>query len=308
MNRESLQTTKNPNLHSAIEHLKQTGLALEYFSAFEQRQHDFHTHEFIEMLFVINGTFQHITADRTYDESAGGVTILNYQQFHSLKTPNGSVELVNIYWNPMVFPVPDLPDDLASRLHELIPLHPMLGHRLNRIRHLNILNPNQVALLLQMLLTEQQQKYPGSDAAVQSLFRLILIEICRAAPVIHNSESILFNPRMERIRRYLEDSYTKQLRLAQLCQLSGLNPANLCRQFKLHTGMSTGDYLKQRRLAAALQKLRNSDDKILSICYECGFPDISRFNRYFRSTFDCTPSEYRKRYHLGYELDTAQGV
>jgi len=45
-----------------------------YFPEFTQEKHDFHTHESIEMLFVIDGTFLHVPADRTYDESAGGLT------------------------------------------------------------------------------------------------------------------------------------------------------------------------------------------------------------------------------------------
>ncbi|NQT60765.1 MAG: helix-turn-helix transcriptional regulator [Bacteroidetes bacterium] len=304
MKRESLQVIKRPNLLSVNERLEQTGLALEYFPAFEQRQHDYHTHEFIEMLFVIEGEFRHITADRTYDETAGGLTILNYRQFHSLRTPSGPVKLMNIYWNPMIFPMQDLPDQLTSRLHELIPLHPMLGHRLNRIQHLNIRNPDQVSFLLQLLLKEQQQERPGYDAVIQSLFRLILIEICRAAPAVHSAELDLSNPRMERVRNYLEKNYAEQIKLSQLCRLSGLHSANLCRQFKAYTGKSTGDYVKQRRLAAALQKLRISNEKILTICHDSGFTDISRFNRYFRNTFACTPSEYRKRYQTAHVLDT----
>jgi hypothetical protein len=50
--------------------LKSTGLAFDYFPAFGQRLRDVHTHRFVEMLFVTSGTFRHVTADRTYDESA----------------------------------------------------------------------------------------------------------------------------------------------------------------------------------------------------------------------------------------------
>ena len=99
MARRNLPLTKRPK-PTASAHLESTGLAIEYFPAFFQERHDFHTHEFIEMLFVIKGTFRHVTADTTYDETAGGLTILNYNQFHTLKTPNGAVELANIYWNP----------------------------------------------------------------------------------------------------------------------------------------------------------------------------------------------------------------
>ncbi len=308
------QLMKRPNILSAQVQLEQTGLALEYFPAFEQSLHDFHTHDFIEMLYVIDGNFRHITADRTYDESAGGLTILNYKQFHSLKTAYGPVKLINVYWNPAMYPVPDLPEELATQLWSLIPQHQILGHRINLIRHLSVLNTEKMTQLLLMLVEELQSEHPGYTAAVQALFRLFLIELCRAAltpappTIVYDEDAQHHNPRMEQVRIYLEINYTEPIRLEQLCRLSRLKSANLCRQFKVYTGMSTGDYLKQQRLAAALQKLRMSSDKILTICNDCGFPDISRFNRLFRNTFNCTPSEYRHRFLSTVKADSSESA
>ena len=295
MRRENLQLTKAPSAKSkAARRLQSDGLAFDYFPAFTQKTHEFHTHEFVEILFVFAGTFRHVTADRTYDESAGGLTVLNYNQFHTLKTPNGPVELMNVYWNLKKYLPPDLPEPLASRLHELIPSHPMLGHRLNRVFHLQMSDPEKTGQLLRMLYGEQQNNSAGSAAAIDALFRLFLIELCRAAPATTESATENFNPRMETVRGYLDLHFAEPVRLEQLCKISGLKEANLCRQFKKYTGLSTGDYLKQRRLATAMQKLRGTGDKILTICHDCGFSDIANFNRTFRKALGLTPSEYRK--------------
>jgi len=296
MTRKNLPLVKEPKARKANAHLVATGLAFEYFPAFFQERHDFHTHEFIEMLFVISGTFRHVTADQTYDETTGGLTILNYTQFHTLKTPNGPVELMNLYWNPKKHPLPQLPEPLATRLNELIPAHPMLGHRLNRTRHLHFAQPEKVAHLLRLLHSEQQEQGPGSEAAIEALFRLFLIELCRVAPTLPEETQKHFNPRMEAVRHFLEKNYTDPVRLEQLCEISNLQKANLCRQFKKYTGLSTGDYLKQRRLAAALQKLRTTDDKILTISNDCGFSDVAHFNRTFRAALGQTPTQYRRSY------------
>ncbi len=287
---------KEPETRKANEHLAATGLAVEYFPAFFQGRHDFHTHEFIEMLFVIKGTFRHVIADQTYDETTGGLTILNYNQFHTLKTPNGPVELMNLYWNPKKHPMPQLPEPLATRLNELIPAHPMLGHRLNRTRHLQFAKPEKAAHLLRLLHSEQQEQGQGGEVALDALFRLFLVELCRAAPAVPNDAEKHFNPRMETVRLYLEEHHTEPIHLEELCEISNLRKANLCRQFKRHTGLSTGDYLKQRRLAAALQKLRTTDGKILAICHDCGFSDIAHFNRTFRTSFGQTPTQYRRNF------------
>jgi AraC-like DNA-binding protein len=295
MNRESVQLSKAPDGRSKAAHrLQSDGLAFEYFQKFTQQAHDFHTHDFVEILFVFNGTFRHVTADRTYDESAGGITILNYNQFHTMKTPAGPVELMNIYWDLRKYFLPDLPEPLSSRLQDLIPNHPMLGHRLNRVFHLQLDNPEKAGQLLRMLYNEQQHESAGRAAAMDALFRIFLIELCRAATVDTGEAAENFNPRMETIRHHLDVHYAEPIRLGQLCTLSGLREANLCRQFKKYTGLSTGDYLKQRRLAAAMQKLRETNEKVLTICHDCGFSDIANFNRTFRAALGKTPTEYRK--------------
>ncbi|OQY30882.1 MAG: hypothetical protein B6241_15200 [Spirochaetaceae bacterium 4572_59] len=293
MQSDSLQGIKGPNLRTIEERLKKTGLALEYFKAFEQDHHDYHGHSCIEILFVLRGNFRHVTADSSFDESAGGLTIVNDGQYHSLRTPDGPVELMNIYLKPALYPLPVLPESLGNRLYDIIPLHPELGNRLNSIRHLNVRDTKKIQSLLIMLYEEQNENYTGREAAIQSLFRLFLIELCRAAPVRESFPIEGYRPRIERVCTYLEQNYACSVRLDDMCKISGLNPANLCRRFKEHTGISTGNFLKQRRLAAAVQKLRTSNDKILTISHDCGFSDISRFNRFFREAFGCTPSAYR---------------
>lgn len=303
MDGDFLQMLKEPNRVPLKESLDRTGLAIEYFPAFEQRSHDFHTHNFIEILFVAKGRFRHIIADRTYDESTGGLTILNYRQFHSLRTPEGPVELYNVYWNPSLYSAPSLPDEHNSILWDLIPQHPSLSHKLNRVRHFLFADHRKTTELLKMLYEEQQSGRAASEQAIQALFQLFLIEICRTAPLPQAEQSVLSNGLMERVRIYLDQHFTEIIPLDTLCRISGLNASNLCRRFKGYTGMSTGEYLKQRRLSAALRRLRLSDDKVLTICHDCGFPDISRFNNYFRNATGQTPSEYRKSFASKPEID-----
>ena len=279
----------------AVTHLEVTGLGIEYFPKFSLNA-EFHTHEFVEFLFVLGGTFQHITGDHIYTESPGGMAIINYNQFHGFKTPSGTVELMNIYWNPEKYPEPDLPEPLSTRLHELIPAHPSMGHRLNRIVRLQLDDPKKTSNLLRMLFDEQNKASPGSTAVIDALFRVILIQICRAASIVPEDSFEEFNPRMEKIRVYLEKHYTEPIRLEQLCELSGLKQTNLCRQFKKYTNLSIGSYLKQRRLATAMQQLRSSSKKIMTICHDCGFPDLPHFNATFRKAIGQTPSDYRKHF------------
>jgi len=278
------------------EHLQATGLGVELIREFDYVPDPFHTHEFVEMIFMLRGTCEHHTADQTFKEKAGDMAIINYNQFHCYGMIDEPFDFINLYWNPEKYHAPELPEPLASRLNDLIPLHPMLGHRLNRIVRLELDDPEETHRLLFRLYNEQNEEDPGSEAAIDALFRLLLIEICRSASIVPKSNEEEFNPRMEKIRLYLEKHYTEPIRVEQLCELSGLKEANLCRQFKKYTGLSVGEYLKQRRLSDAMLQLRTTGNKILTICYDCGFSDITYFNRIFRKAIGKTPSEYRKHF------------
>ena len=68
------------------------------------------------------------------------------------------------------------------------------------------------------------------------------------------------------------------------------------RFFKNTMGVSFVTYLNDFRLNIAARLLSTSDENILSIAENCGFFNLSYFNRSFKKKFGVTPGEYRSRY------------
>lgn len=133
------------------------------------------------------------------------------------------MDLINLYWNPDLYPPPPLPDDLSLRLRELMPQHPVFRHLLNRTRHFTFDPPDRLQSLLLNLHREQSGAQPGHESAIQALFSLLLLEICRAAlmdpgPEAGNwyrDQADTCNPRIERVRKYLDRHYQEPIRLQQ---------------------------------------------------------------------------------------------
>jgi len=64
------------------------------------------------------------------------------------------------------------------------------------------------------------------------------------------------------------------------------------------SGSTFTGYVTEQRLAAAYKALRRrapANVPISTIAYDCGFADVSHFNRLFRQRFGCTPSDVRNR-------------
>jgi AraC-like DNA-binding protein len=88
---------------------------------------------------------------------------------------------------------------------------------------------------------------------------------------------------------------SRNLSIEVVCDRHGITPRYLRMLF---AGEQTtfSDFVTGRRLALALRKLRNparAGHTISAIAYECGFGDLSYFNRVFRRQFGMTPSEVR---------------
>ena len=99
--------------------------------------------------------------------------------------------------------------------------------------------------------------------------------------------------RVEKVKQYINDHYAKPLKLADLATLVGMSPVSFSRFFRQRTGRTLSDYIVDIRLGYAARMLVDSSKNISEICYECGFNNLSNFNRTFKSKRNYTPRDFR---------------
>ena len=102
--------------------------------------------------------------------------------------------------------------------------------------------------------------------------------------------------RIQNVQRYISDHYQEEIRLNQLAEMVGMTGVAFSRFFKLRTGKNLSDYIIDIRLGYAVRMLVDSTMSVAEICYECGFNNLSNFNRIFRKKKDCSPKEFRENY------------
>lgn len=103
--------------------------------------------------------------------------------------------------------------------------------------------------------------------------------------------------RILKVKEYISQYFTEELRLAELADLVGMSPSSFSRFFKLRTSKTLSEYMVDIRLGVAARKLVDTTESISEICYACGFNTLSNFNRLFRKHKGCNPSEFRDKYH-----------
>ena len=102
--------------------------------------------------------------------------------------------------------------------------------------------------------------------------------------------------RVQKIQKYIADHYQEDIRLADMAEMVGMTQVSFSRFFHLRTGKTLSDYIIDIRLGFATRLLVDSSQTIAEICYDCGFNNLSNFNRMFRKKKGCSPKEFRENY------------
>ncbi|MGW8315089.1 MAG: helix-turn-helix domain-containing protein [Bacteroidales bacterium] len=102
------------------------------------------------------------------------------------------------------------------------------------------------------------------------------------------------NSRVKKIHEFLMKNYREEVTLQQIAGVAHMAPASVSRFFKGATGLSVFEYLNKIKIDFARQLLLNTDMSVEHISYDCGFNNLSHFNKQFKKFSGWTPSKYRK--------------
>lgn len=138
-----------------------------------------------------------------------------------------------------------------------------------------------------------KERGKGYEMGVKAAVLRLLFWMIRLYPEAPRLDS----PDMEKLKMVLyemEKDYTVSLSVGEMAERCGWSCSHFMRWFKQMTGSSFVTYYNERRLAAAAEELRRTDDKILVIAGNAGFENLSHFNRQFKKRYGVTPKEYRR--------------
>lgn len=111
-----------------------------------------------------------------------------------------------------------------------------------------------------------------------------------------NANETVNSRRILKVHQYINKNYKEKIELSYLAKMVGMTETSFSRFFKLRTGKSPSEYIINVRLGHATRLLIDSTHSIAEICYQCGFNNLSNFNRIFKSKKQFTPKEFRENY------------
>lgn len=102
--------------------------------------------------------------------------------------------------------------------------------------------------------------------------------------------------RMEKLIEFMNANFSRPVRLAEAAELVNMAETAFSRFFKAKTGINFVDFLNDIRLGHAARLLIDTKDPITGIAINCGFTNISNFNRIFKRAKGLTPKDFRAKH------------
>jgi len=102
--------------------------------------------------------------------------------------------------------------------------------------------------------------------------------------------------RMGKIMAYVKENLRDDIKQSDVADLVSMTPQGFSRFFRTTTGRTFVSFVNVMRIMEACRLLVNTDDDIIDIAFQCGYANLSNFNRRFSELKQTTPRDYRNQH------------
>lgn len=255
----------------------------------------YHSHDFLEFVYVRNGSaIQHFN-DRSVRVQAGDFFIINYGEKHKY-SPDGNnpFDIVNILFKPE-FLDPSLRD--CRGFQDLAAFSGIGCNYFNLLASPTSVifrdDSGEVLSLVERMSREYRECLPKRSELLRAYLTELLILTLRK--IYKRSDSLDCEDRiLYPILDYLGQHYAEPVTLREIGERIGYTHAYLSTLFAQKVGVPFNRYLQNLRIAAACHLLSDTEKSIGEIAEECGYHDLKFFRSVFRDRLRLTPSDFRR--------------
>lgn len=271
--------------------------ASDCFTLFKRVKHEFsfplHTHEEFELNFVYNAS----GAKRIVGDNVEVIDELDLVLVGS-NLPHGwfthECKSTDIYEITIQFHR-DLFDEKFLRRNQLSHVRALLERSSK-----GILFSKETTAAFQDRIKRLTTK-SGFDSVLELMSLLHDLSLARDMRTLSNASfseaHVNYNSRrIEKAFEFMETHFKKDIALADVAKTVNMPEVSFSRFIKKRTGRTFIESLNEIRLGHASRLLIDTTQTVAEISFNCGFNNLSYFNRIFRKKNGCTPTEFRRDY------------
>ncbi|WP_424767005.1 AraC family transcriptional regulator [Paenibacillus sp. sgz302251] len=247
-----------------------------------------HWHAALEINYIEQGSGYYLINGSRYDFHQGDIVLINSNDLHRAFETKELVMSIMMFDSAYLALEQRYDPELLSPFREI-------GMRFDNVLERDHGMLVRLGAMLSEMAAEFERKEPHYEAVVRAQLIQFLAFVNRYFAKKGASGALQMRG-MEIIRgvlRAIEEAVAYPWTLKELADAAHLSPSRFSALFVQVVGTSPMDYLIQLRLSQAVYLLESSDKKIIEVAEECGFRNLSNFNRLFKQHIGKLPSELR---------------
>lgn len=258
----------------------------------KQTERGLHTHDFTELVIVLDGAGIHYNEKESTAISGGDCFVVNGTHGYLGKP---ELNIINILYVPERLP---LPWDAARKLagyNAFFVLEPKLrgNHDFQNRLHLSPPELATVSKMIDRLETELLSKNSGFEIMALAAFIDIIGYLSRVYERLNRNtgDTILG---LSEVISTIENHSDETIHLKDLVKMACMSESQLLRKFKEATGYSPIDYHLRLRIRKATVLMEQTSLNFSEISRLVGFNDTNYFTRQFKRVHGISPRTYRE--------------
>ena len=236
-----------------------------------------HTHDFMELFYIIGGTGLFLIEDQKRQVTVNDIVIINPNVSHT----EASIDAQSLEY--IVLGIGGI--QLAANKHSNGAFC-ILDHH----------ESSEISGCFWNILREMEQKSTGFQDVCQACMEMLVIRLMRSRDLSVPAEprAASGNGQCAAVKHYIDLHFKESLSLGQLAEKAHMDKYYLAHTFKEEYGTSPINYMITRRIVESRYLLSETDLSLTQIAQMLGFSSPSYFSQAFRKAQGISPIDYRK--------------
>lgn len=271
---QSVEIPALNNFSLSISHNDPHGFSVE-------REPQLHIHEYFEIYFNLSGDVSFVVENNTYSVSRGTIIITRPFEYHHC-----------IFHSTLEHDHYCLHFSCVGNKNFLTPF---IEREKGKNNCITLSNEATTAMINHF---EKLMK-PSETSEIDLVCHFLrILQIIQDNNLSNDADIPKIIPEnLAKVLDIINTSYQHPISVATLAADIYVSINTLERYFKRYLNLSPTEYIKRKRLSAALTLLKNNTP-VSSVASQCGFSDTSNFIQVFKRSFGKTPYQYLKKGHL----------
>lgn len=243
-----------------------------------------HWHQSIEILVPILGDLILNINGREIIVPSGDLYIINSKEIHSIldftNSPIYKGFVLQIDYNSIVNCCEDIDNYVFKQISDLETKRTILQ------------------IIYNLIYSCQQKQEYMKIKATSELLMLIYILISKLKVKKTNFSNVLedkYHKRLIAITEYIKENYQENLCINDIAKHFDISSGYLSKLFKDNLNITPKEYISKIRLKKAYDDVVLTNDSMINIAMNHGFPNIKSFNHDFKKVYSMTPMSYRQK-------------